>query len=178
MSEVPIEGHKTDKKVEPPFSGPLASFEAWLYQMVYEKVSFKIPVSAREWIVKYGPWITLVIGLLFLPLLLTAFTVSTALTTTAAVYGAYAAATVGPMFYVAMLMLVIQLVVMFASISPLLKRKRLGWQLLFYSSTLSLVYSVFNTFSYGYFNVGTLLGGLIGAAVSYYVIFQIRSYYK
>lgn len=165
----------TSRKVEPPFSGPLASFEAWLYGIVYEKVPFKFPVNVREWIVKYGPWITLVLGLVLLPGLLAVFTISSYVAT---VYTAYVAASVGPMYYVAMLMLAVQIVVMFASISPLLKRKRIGWQLLFYSSTLSLVYSIFNTFSYGYFSFGTLIGGLIGAAIGYYVIFQIRSYYK
>lgn len=163
------------RKVEPPFSGPLAGFEKWLYETVYEKVPYKLPANVREWIVKYGPWITLVLGLLFLPVLFTVFAVSTYVAT---VYTAYVAPTVGPMYYIGILVLAVQVVVMFVSIPALLKRKRLGWQLLFYSNTLSLVYSIFNTFSYGYFNFGTLIGGIIGAAISFYVIFQIRSYYK
>ena len=179
MSEETTSRHSAEKRVEPPFSGPLAGFEAWLYEMVYEKISYKLPVNVREWIVKYGPWVTLIIGLMFLPLLLAVFTISSVVTvSTAALYSAYAVPTPGPMYYIGLLVLAVQVVVMFASISPLLKRKRIGWQMLFYATTISLVYSVFETFGYGYFGFGTLIGGLIGAAVSYYVIFQIRAYYK
>jgi hypothetical protein len=174
MSETTKPGHTTTKKVEPPFSGPLAALEAWLYSVVYEKVPLTLPVAFREWVVKYGPWITLVVGILLLPSLLTIFAVGSYVTS---VYSAYVGVSAGPAYYIAMLVLLVEVVLMFAAISPLLKRRRFGWQLLFYSSTLSLVYAVFDAFGYG-FNIFTLIGGLIGAAVGYYVIFQIRSYYK
>lgn len=170
MSEVAAH----DKKVEPAFSGPLKDFEAWLYEMVYEKIPFKFPKSVNDVIVQFGPWIMLVLGLLMLPALFGIFTIGTAVS----VYGVMVGAAVGPMYYVAMAVLAVQTVIMFVSIAPLLKRKRQGWLLMFYASTISLVYTVLNSFSYGYFAIAGLVWGVIAAAIGYYVIFQIRSYYK
>lgn len=170
MSEVAAH----DKKVEPAFSGPLKGFEAWLYEIVYEKIPFKFPKSVNDVIVQFGPWIMLVLGLLMLPALVGVFTIGTAVS----VYGVMVGAVVGPMYYVAMAVLAVQTVIMFVSIAPLLKRKRQGWLLMFYASTISLVYTVLNSFSYGYFAIAGLIWGVIAAAIGYYVIFQIRSYYK
>ncbi len=170
-----------EKKVEPPFSGPLKGFEAWLYEMVYEKIPYKLPKVAREWIVQYGPWIALVGGviaiLVVVPMLFAAMAVTTTTNVALAAYG-IAPVVAGPMYYLSLIVLAAQLVIMFMAIPKLLKRARQGWLLMFYSSTISLVYTVCNTFSYGYFGFGTLLGGLIGAAIGYYLIFQIREYYK
>ncbi|MEO6727662.1 MAG: hypothetical protein ABIM96_01920 [Candidatus Saccharimonas sp.] len=174
MSEVPTGGHTTDKRVDPPFSGPLASFEAWLYDMLYTKVPFKFPKAAKDMIVQFGPWITLVVALFSLPVIFAVFAASTVVS----YYGVLAGVSYGPMYYVSILVLAVQVVLMFVSVAPLLKRQRKGWQLVFYASTISVIYSLFSSFSYGFFAIAGLLWGLIGAAISYYVIFQIRSYYK
>lgn len=177
MSEQPTH----EKKVEPPFSGPLKSLEAWLYEMVYEKISIKLPTTVREWIVAYGPWVAVAGGVLVVLFVVPTFLLSLSITASTATYlAAYGAtpAVAGPMYYLSLLVLAIQLVIMCMAIPMLLKRKRQGWLLMFYSSVVSLVYTVLNTFSYGYFGFGTLLGGLVGAAIGFYVLFQIRSYYK
>ena len=163
-----------EKKADPPFSGPLASLEAWLYDLLYKKISYKLPANVRDVLVQFGPWVTLVVALLSLPAIFVIFGAGAVVS----VYGALAGISYGPMFYVSILVLAVQVVLMFMAVSPLLKRRRIGWQLIFYSSTISVVYSIVNSFSYGYFTFGSLLWGLIGAAISYYVIFQVRSYYK
>ncbi len=159
---------------DPPVSGPLAQFEAWLYDMLVAKMPFQLPQGLKDWIVQYGPWITLVVGLLFLPLIFGAFAIFSYI---GSMYGAYVPQAVGVTYYIAIVMLVIQVVVMFVSIPMLLKRQRNGWLLLFYADLLSLAYSLFNSFTYG-LNIGALLGGLLGAAAAFYFLFQIRSYYK
>ena len=172
---------KPSKVPDPAVSGPLAQFEAWLYDVLVVKAPFQIPKNAKEWIVRYGPWITLIGGILLALTVIPALTAALALSGYAATYGGlYGAAyvgVVGPMFYVALAVLALQLIIMFVSVPMLLKRQRKGWLLVFYSSVISLVYTLFNSFSYG-FNFGGLLLGFIGAAIGMYVIFQIRSYYK
>jgi len=174
MDKTTSHSQGAEHRVDPPFSGPLASFEAWLYDLLYKKISYKLPTSLREVLVQYGPWVTLVVALLSLPAIFIIFGAGAVVS----VYGALAGVSYSPLFYVAILVLIVQVVLMFMAVSPLLKRRRLGWQLVFYASTISVLYSVFNSFSYGYFSFFGLLWGLIGATVSYYVIFQIRSYYK
>lgn len=176
---------KPSRTPDPAVSGPLASFEAWLYDIMVVKAPFQIPKAAKDWIVRYGPWITLVAGILLVLFVIPGIMAALALAGYSAaygsMYGAYGVAVgsvVGPMFYIALVVLAVQLIIMFVSVPMLLKRQRNGWLLVFYSSVVSLLYTVFNTFSYGYFSFGSLIGGLIGAVVSMYVIFQIRSYYK
>ncbi len=178
--EAPKTAPKPPKNPEPPVSGPLAQLEAWLYDMLVHKAPFQLPKSATDWIVQYGPWIALVGGILaaivIIPTTLTALSLTSY---TTAMYGVYAAsvAAFAPMLYLALVVLALQLVILFISIPMLLKRQRKGWLLVFYTNLVSLVYTLVSSFTYG-FNFGTLLGGLIGAAIGFYVIFQIRSYYK
>lgn len=174
QKEMPSTAPKKDEPVSPPFSGPLASFEGWLYGLLVTKAPFQVPVKAKDVIVKIAPWVTLVVALLSLPAIFAIFTISTYV---GSVYGAYVMSSVGPMYYVAIALLVVEVVLMVLSIAPLMKQKRQGWLLVFYSSTISIAYSIIGAFSYGFNPVG-LLTGLISAAISYYVIFQIRSYYK
>lgn len=174
---------KPSTKPEPPVSGPLAQFEAWLYDTLVVKAPYQLPTIAKDWIVRYGPWITLVLGVLLaltvIPAVMAAVAVTSYTTSVmGGIYGAAVAASVGPMFYLALVVLAVQLVIMFMSVPMLLKQQRKGWMLVFYSSIVSLAYSVLNTFSYGFFNFGSLLMGLVGAAIGLYFIFQIRSYYK
>lgn len=174
---------KPSTNPDPPVSGPLAQFEAWLYETLVVKAPYQLPTAAKDWIVKFGPWITLVLGVLLvftvIPAIMAAIAVTSYTTSVmGGIYGAAVAASVGPMFYLALVVLALQLVIMFMSVPMLLKQQRKGWMLVFYSSIVSLVYSVLNTFSYGFFNFGSLLMGLVGAAIGLYFIFQIRSYYK
>ncbi len=174
---------KPSTKPEPPVSGPLAQFEAWLYDTLVVKAPYQLPTTAKDWIVRYGPWITLVLGVLLaltvIPAVMAAVAVTSYTTSVmGGIYGAAVAASVGPMFYLALVVLAVQLVIMFMSVPMLLKQQRKGWMLVFYSSIVSLAYSVLNTFSYGFFNFGSLLMGLVGATIGLYFIFQIRSYYK
>lgn len=170
MSDTPTQ----DKKVDPPFSGPLASFEAWLYDMLYTKVPFKLPKSVQDVLVQFGPWITLIIAIVSVPAVLAIFGFGAMVS----YYGALVGVTYNPMHYIAIAVLVVQIVMMLLAVSPLLKRERKGWQLLFYSSTISVAYSLFDSLGSGYFAIVGLIWGLIGAAISYYVIFQIRAHYK
>lgn len=178
----PMQELKPSTKPEPPVSGPLAQFEAWLYDTLVVKAPYQLPKAAKDWIVHYGPWITLVLGIVLaftvIPAVIATITVTGTMSAFGGVYGAAIAASVGPMFYLALAVLAVQLVIMFMSVPMLLKRQRKGWLLVFYSSIVSLVYSALNTFSYGFFNFGSLLMGFVSAAIGLYFIFQIRSYYK
>ncbi|HNY04427.1 MAG TPA: hypothetical protein PKI92_01580 [Candidatus Woesebacteria bacterium] len=55
------------------------------------------------------------------------------------------------------------------AIPGLLKRTRLSWEYLFYASLVSLLSNLLSI------NLGSLI---IGGAISFYLLFQIKSYYK
>ena len=81
------------------------------------------------------------------------------------------------MLWIALIVLIIQVVVMFVAIPQLLKQQRSGWLLLFYADLISLAYGIFNSLSYGFFAVGSIILSLIAAAIGLYILFQIRRYY-
>jgi hypothetical protein len=162
------------KTPTPPVSGPLAQFEAWLYDMLVVKAPFQLPKGLTDFLVQYGPWITLVLAVLSLPALLAVL----GLGVFVGGLGAYYAGVNASIFYwLSMVVLAAQIVVMFVSVPMLLKRQRNGWLLLFYVEMFYVAYTVLGALANPYGFVGSLIGAAIGAVIGFYVLFQIRSYY-
>ena len=126
------------------------------------KAPFQIPDNAKEWIVKFGPWITVVLLVISLPLILFILGVGTALMP----FG-------GPMyatgFSFAVIFLVVNVGLMVAALPGLFPRKMSGWNLMFYARIVGLVYSLL-TYAW--------VGGILGALIGLYILFQIRPLYK
>jgi len=127
-----------------------------------QKAPFQIPEAGKEWIVKYGPWITVVLLILTLPLLLIALGIGTVLVPFAGV--GYATG----FGYVAILTLVV-VGLEVAALPGLFARKMSGWNLIFYSRAVSFVGSLL---------MGALISAIIGALISFYILFQIRPLYR
>lgn len=128
-----------------------------------DKAPFQLPAGVKEWIVQYGPWITLVLLLLALPGLLLILGLSAVVAPAAVATGQGATLGVNAIFLIG------TLVLQAVAIPALIKRKIGGWNLVFYASVLSLVSSILSV---------NIISGLIGALISFYILFQIRSYYK
>ena len=129
-----------------------------------KKAPFQIPDSAKEWIVKWGPWITVVLMVLSLPIIFAAIGLSAFLTPYAALAGAGYTA----WYWVGLAVVVLELALGLMALPGLFARKLSGWTLLFYSQVVSLVYGLIS---------GNILGALIGAVIGFYILFQIREKY-
>jgi hypothetical protein len=55
-------------------------------------------------------------------------------------------------------------------------RKKQGWNYLYYGALLNVAYAIVSLFT-DYDKVGHFIGALIGSAVSFYILFQIRAAY-
>jgi len=161
------------KEPKPPASGPLAGLEAWLYDMLVAKAPFQLPKGLTDFLVQYGPWLILIGAVLSVPAALTLLGLGGTLYST---WGAYAGVNTSMLWLPAMA-LIAQLVVMFAAVPMLLKRKRSGWQLLFYAELVYVAYAVLNVIVAPYNLFGSLIGSAIGLVIGLYILFQIRSYY-
>lgn len=126
-----------------------------------KKAPFQIPDAGREWIVKYGPWIIVILLVLTLPLLLFVLGLGTLFMPLGG-YG-YAAG-----FGTFTILVLAQVGLEIASLPGLFKRKMIGWNLLFYSRLVALLSSL---------ATWSILGGLIGLVISLYILFQVRSLY-
>jgi len=126
-----------------------------------KKAPIQLPDNAKEWIVQYGPWLTLVILVLTLPVL-AVLGIGTVLIPFAGV--GYAT---GFGFVAIGLIIEIGLTVM--ALPGLFARKMSGWTLLFYARLVSLVANVLS---------GAVVSALLVAQISLYVLFQLRPLYK
>ena len=123
---------------------------------------FQIPDGGREWIVKFGPWITVVLLILTLPILLFALGLGV-------IWIPFGGVGYASGFGVLTLFVLVELGLMIAALPGLFARKMAGWQLLFYSQLVNIAYNVLS----GHV-VSALLGGLIGL----YILFQVRPLYR
>ena len=131
-----------------------------------KKAPFQLPDNAKEWIVKYGPWITVVLLVLTLPPLLLVLGIGAALMPLLMPFGGIGYATG---FTYLTIVVLAELVLMVAALPGLFARKMSGWRLLFYSEILSFASSLLS---------GAIIGAIVGAVISMYLLLQVRTLYK
>lgn len=124
-----------------------------------------LPTDWREIIVRVTPWVALVFGILGVLGSLSAvgiLTVLSPLIVLGAGIGVASGGIIG-----AALMLVASGLLLFAFLQVKAKREK-GWRLLFFSEAVSLLSAV----------VAVSLGGVAVALIGFYILFQIKPYYK
>lgn len=124
-----------------------------------------MPENIKELIVKYSPYIAIVVLVFSLPALLFAF----GLTSVAMPFAYMNGVRSGFSFSITSLITLAALVFQVIAIPGLLKRTKQSWKYMFYASLISLLSSLLNL------DLGSLI---IGGAISFYILFQIKSYYK
>lgn len=142
----------------------LANLEATLNEYFVKKAPFQLPDGVKEVLVQYGPWVMVVMLVLSLPVLLAAVGLGAFLAPFAVLGGANATAfTVGTLFSLASLVFEV------VALPGLFKRKKSGWNLLFYSNLVSVAGSLVAL---------NVVGAVLSAVISFYFLFQVRSKYK
>ena len=126
-----------------------------------KKAPFQIPGEIREFLVKFGPWIALVLLIISLPALLVLFGIGTALMPFGGV--GYAAG-----FSYLSVMLLAQVALQAFALPGLFARKMSGWKLIFYAQLIGIAFSLLS---------GSILGALIGGLIGLYILFQVRPLY-
>ncbi|MBI1863038.1 chromate transporter [Candidatus Microgenomates bacterium] len=142
----------------------LGSLEKTLKVYFVDKAPFQIPTGGKEFIVQYGPWITLVLLILALPVIFAALGLTAFLSPFAAMGGQRASIN-----FLSIILSVIALILEAMALPGLFRRSKSGWNLLFYSSIVSAIDNLVN------FHLGGLIIGLL---IGWYILFQVRSYYK
>jgi hypothetical protein len=124
-----------------------------------------LPDNVKEFIVKFSPWISLVVGLMALPAILAVLGVGT-LVMPFSYLGGFR---YGLSYSLSMLIFAVATILDFAAIPGLFKRSASAWRLLYYSTLINAVH-YFLTFNWGSLIIGTL--------ISFYILFQVKSYYQ
>lgn len=155
----------------------LASLEAKLDDMLVKNAPFQIPEAGRKWIATYA-WIFTIVGVVLGAM--AALTLFGILGIASVAIGGVVAATGGGIFllfaWLALAVLVLQVALEAMAISPLKAMKKRGWDLIFYSVLISIVYNLFEVlrqFDSGFALFSLLWSMFISIAVLY-VLFQVR----
>jgi len=153
---------------------------------VFNKNAPQLPAGIKQFIVKYLPYINLVLGILTLVaawgLWNAAHTVNVLVdyaNNLSAAYGGEKISTDQLTFtvWLALGVLVVEALLYIAAFPGTKARKKSGWNLLYYALLINVVYGIVVAFTdYGGF--GSLIGSLIGSAIGAYFLFQIRGSYS
>jgi hypothetical protein len=136
-----------EKELEPIFLGKFPEF----------------PEEVKEFLVRYGPYLMLVATLLGLMGLLTMLGFGSAVSGLIVATGSGS-----PIFWIGVVLSGLVLVLYLLAFSPLKARKLAGWRLLYYALLLNLLGSLIQF---------QILSLLIGGAIGFWVLFQIRAKY-
>lgn len=133
--------------------------------LYFGKKAPAMPENIKELIVKYSPYISVAVLVFSLPALLLAF----GLTTIAMPFAYVNSIHSGFNFSITALISLASLAFEVLAIPGLFKRTKQAWKFMFYASLISLLSSLLDL------KLGQLI---INGAISFYILFQIRSYYK
>lgn len=131
--------------------------------LYFGKKAPAMPENIKELIVKYSPYLTLIVLALMIPTLLLAFGIGSAFMPLAYAGGYRSFLSISSIISLAAMVLEI------IAIPGLFKRTKDSWQLMFLASLVMIVSYIFDL------NIGSLI---ISGAISFYILFQIKSYYK
>jgi hypothetical protein len=127
-----------------------------------KKAPFQIPDAGREFIVKFGPWITLVVMIIALPVVLFLLGLGTLLSP-------FGGVTYMATWGLASVLLLLRFALRAASLPGLFARKMYGWNLWFYSVLVGLVESLLSVYG--------IVSGILVTIIVLYILFQVRSKY-
>lgn len=146
----------------------LVSLETTLDEYFGKKAP-ALPKNIKEIIVKFAPYLAILGVIISLPGILIALGLGGFATTMMVPYGGYRMMGYGQGWGVSLLLLVPVIILEIMAIPGLFKRKMMAWRYLFWAQLVTLVGSIVS------FNI---VGALIGAVIGFYLLFQVRSYYK
>lgn len=128
-----------------------------------------LPKGVKDFIVLIAPWLALIFGALAILAGISAFRALSFISSIAIAVGANGY-TFTAIFSIIILFL--QGVIELLAFSPLKANKVRGWNLMYYSLVLGFISSVVTL------SVSNILGSLLGVLIGYYILYQVKSYYK
>lgn len=142
----------------------------------------QLPESSKETLARAWPWIALVFGILQIIAALALIKLLNTAENILLVGNSFLGSSVGLSvfdkltIYLGIIFLAVDAIILLLAYPELKKRSRRGWELIFLGSIINVAYSVISIFiiSRGF---GTFIFSLLGSAVGFYLLFQVRSKY-
>jgi len=147
----------------------LHGLEEFFDTYLHKKAPFQLPAKARQFIVQYGPWISLILLILgavvIVPLVLIVLGLTAVTLPFQVAAGTAHSSLIGTIH---MLLGLVVLIMEGAAIPGLLRRHLSGWHLVYYAALLSALSALLSL---------DIVGLVVELVISMYILFQIREYY-
>lgn len=127
-----------------------------------------LPENIKELLVTIAPWATLILLIVTLPFVLFALGLGAIVAPLAFLGGPSAGLSYGLAYTLSALVMGVSIVLDAMSIPGLFKRSAQGWRYAYYATLVSVVGNLLG------FN---LVSAIVGGAIGFYFLFQIKSYY-
>jgi hypothetical protein len=124
-----------------------------------------LPENVKSFIVSVAPWLIIISAIAMIPAILLIFGLGNVFGPITYLNGLYH----GTTFYITWFLSVTAFLLQVAAIKGLMDKKISAWRLVFYSALISAVSNLVSL---------SIASFIIGAAISLYFLFQIKSYYK
>lgn len=152
------------EKKEPNF---LRQLEVTLNEYFGKKAP-QLPSNVKEFIVKIAPYLVIISLIFTIPAIFVIFTLGSAATGLAPVAGAEAVSSL-PFMWLSILLLIPVVILYLLALPGLFKRSAVAWKYIFWGQLISIVSALLQL---------NIFGAILGALIGFYILFQIRSYYK
>lgn len=144
-------------------ASPLEQLDKNLEDLFLRKIPYQLPPDAKELIVKFAPWIVIIFTLLALPVIFSALALTSLFSPLAYAAGA-------SMYWVIpTVILVVSVIMNLLALPGLFNRTMPGWKYTFYGEVLSVLSTLLS---------GNIVGAIVGGAIGFYILYQVKSYYK
>ncbi len=152
---------------------------------IFIKSAPALPAKAKKVLVEWLPWINLVIGILTLLsvywLWHWAHVANSLVDYANQLSQAFGGNTIATHrltagLWLALIVLAVEAVLYLMAFSPLKAHRKAGWNLLFYAGLVNILYGLVLLFT-DYGGVGNFISALIGSAIGFYLLFQVREAY-
>lgn len=137
-------------------------------ELYFVKKAPALPTNIKDILVKIAPYLVIISLIMTIPAILLLLGLGGFATTIAPAGGADAVATL-PNMWIGIILLIPVVILDAMAVPGLFARKAIGWKYIFWAQLIGVVSSIIQ------FNI---IGGLIGAIIGFYILFQIKSHYK
>lgn len=127
-----------------------------------------LPPAAKEFIVKVAPYLAILSAILTLPSILLLLGLGSAATILAP-FGGVRSVAMLPTMWISILILIPVAILNIIAIPGLFARKAIAWKYMFWGELISVVSSLVKL---------NIVGAIISALIGFYILFQVKSFYK
>jgi hypothetical protein len=147
----------------------LSKLENTLEVYLVKKAPFSIPENWKELIVQFAPYLTILGIIVSVPAVFAVLGLGALVSPFTAFLGPRYALSYSFNYVLSMVALVVVIVLAAMAVPGLFKRKEKAWRFLFYASLVNVVSG---------FLGGDWVGMIISTLISWYILFQVKEYYR